>query len=105
MAGIMVCMFRSRLAWIVALGMVLSTPAAAHGLATEVDEIAELLHLQPGMRLADVGAGDGELGEELARHVGDSGHVYLTEVSDGELRKLRKRVKRSDLPNLVGEFA
>jgi hypothetical protein len=38
--------------------------------AGEADEIARLLGLGAGMSVADVGAGDGEWTEQLARRVG-----------------------------------
>jgi ubiquinone/menaquinone biosynthesis C-methylase UbiE len=93
-------MFRPRPAGLFALGLFFVASAMAHDLVTEADQVAQLMNLQPGMKLADVGAGDGEFGEELARRVGKLGHVYLTEVDDGELKKLRKRLKKSELANM-----
>ena len=58
------------------------------------------MQLRPGMRVADVGAGDGEWGEAIARRLEISGHVYLTEVDDGELLKLRQRLEDSALDNM-----
>lgn len=76
------------------------TAAPLHGGEDESDRIAELLELGPGMHVADIGAGDGEFGEAMARRVGESGHVYLNEVDDGELIKLRDRLERSELGNM-----
>ena len=36
--------------------------------------------IQPGDRVADVGAGDGDWAERLADKVGPAGHVYATEI-------------------------
>lgn len=85
---------------LVALGMVFAVSAFAHDLEEESVEIAELMSLRPGMAVADVGAGDGAVGEALAHRVGDSGHVYLTEISQGELTKLRERLDRTELSNM-----
>jgi ubiquinone/menaquinone biosynthesis C-methylase UbiE len=92
-------MLRFRFIAPVALGLLLAVSAIAHDLEEESAEIVELMSLRPGMVVADVGAGDGSFGEALALRVGDSGHVYLTEISEGELSKLRKRLERSDLSN------
>ncbi len=72
-----------------------------HPVEQEAQRIAELMQLRESMQIADVGAGDGYFGEQLAHHVGGSGRVYLQEIDDGELRKIRKRVERSELQNLV----
>ena len=52
--------------------------------AAEAERIAHVLGVRPGMSVADVGAGDGDWSVELARQVGEEGHVYATEV-DSEL--------------------
>jgi ubiquinone/menaquinone biosynthesis C-methylase UbiE len=99
-------MFRRRTTHLAALGLLVATSAAAHDLVEEATQVAELMQLGPGTQLADVGAGDGEFGEELARRLGETGHVYLTEIGDPELTKLRKRLKKTDLTNMslvVGE--
>jgi len=85
---------------LLALGLIFAVSAVAHDLEEETAEIAELMNLRPGMVVADVGAGDGDLGEALALRVGESGHVYLTEISEGELRKLRKRLEQTKLSNM-----
>lgn len=91
---------------VLGLGLGLAALAITPVHADEADQIAELLELQPGLRVADVGAGDGEFGEALARRLGASGHLYLNEIDDGELIKLRRLLERSDLGNMslvVGE--
>ncbi len=69
--------------------------------AAESDRIAEVLGLQPGMQVADVGAGDGEWSEELARRVGESGHVYATEVDEDDLDDIRERLEDAELNNVT----
>ncbi len=83
-----------------ALSMLLAATGAAHPPDEESERIAQLMHLRPGMRVADVGAGDGEWGEALAHRLEASGHLYLTEINDGELIKLRRLLEKSDLENM-----
>ena len=53
------------------------------------------------MRVADVGAGDGEWAERLAREVGEAGHVFATEVDANDLEKIGKRVRDAGLANVT----
>jgi ubiquinone/menaquinone biosynthesis C-methylase UbiE len=80
--------------------VVLAVVAVAHDSDEESARIAELMELKPGMVVADVGAGDGNFGEMLARRVGESGHVYLTEIGESELEKIRRRLEQSELSNM-----
>jgi ubiquinone/menaquinone biosynthesis C-methylase UbiE len=45
----------------------------------EPDRLAALLHLKPTIVVADIGAGDGAMALQMARVVGRTGHVYVTE--------------------------
>ena len=85
---------------LVAIGLLLAATVVAHDSEEESAQIAELMELNPGMTVADVGAGEGGFGERFARRAGDAGHVYLTEIGESELEKLRSRVARSDLTNM-----
>ena len=89
-----------RLTVIAVVALILVAPAHTHGVSEEVDRIAGLMELRPGMQLAEVGAGDGTFAEALARRVGPTGHVFINEINDGELLKIRRRIKRSDLTNM-----
>ncbi len=92
---------RFRLAGLTAaLSCLIAATGAAHPHEQEAERIAELMRLRPGTRVADVGAGDGEFGEALARRLEASGHVYLTEINEGELIKLRRLLEESDLENM-----
>jgi len=82
------------------LSCLLAATGAAHPHEQEAERIAELMQLRPGMRVADVGAGEGEWGEALARKLEASGHVFLTEIDDGELLKLHNRLEDSELENM-----
>jgi len=94
-------MQRPALRIIAAFAALLGGAFSPAGAADEDDRIADLLALSPGQVVADVGAGDGEFGEAMAARVGPAGRVYITEVDDGELRKIRNRVEDSDLANMI----
>jgi ubiquinone/menaquinone biosynthesis C-methylase UbiE len=70
-------------------------------LAGESDEIAEVLNLQPGKSVADVGAGDGQWSEDLAWRVGETGRVFCTEVDTGMVKRLRQRFANAGIGNVV----
>jgi len=75
--------------------------AASRDPAREARAIAETLHLAPGMYVADVGAGDGWLSEDLAEFVGETGQVYATEVAADWLKLIERRIKKKDLHNVT----
>ncbi len=69
--------------------------------AEEIDRLAEALAIEAGMKVADVGAGDGDWSIALAERVGDSGHVFATEVDQDEIRKIEDKVALSRLSNIT----
>jgi len=74
----------------------------AHGARADQDEaarLAELLALKPGMTVADIGAGEGELAFALAERVGPNGRVYATELDAEKLASLREGAK--ERPNVT----
>jgi ubiquinone/menaquinone biosynthesis C-methylase UbiE len=81
--------------------LLLSAQAVAPAPAKESDRIFAALGLKPGLRVADVGAGDGEWAERLAREVGEAGHVFATEVDADHLEKISKRVRDTGLDNVT----
>lgn len=68
--------------------------------AEEAARIAEALALGPGSVVADLGAGDGKWSEEMARRVGEDGHVWATEVEEKLVEDIRRRAERAGLSNL-----
>ncbi len=79
------------------LGGAVAVPA----LASESERLFTALGLKPGLRVADVGAGDGEWAERLAREVGETGHVFATEVDQSEIEKIQKRMRDAGLANVT----
>ncbi len=61
----------------------------------------DALGLRPGMRVADVGAGVGYHTVRLARRVGPAGHVWATDIQEGMLAQLRRRVEAEGLRNVT----
>ena len=84
-----------------ALVLLLSGQTVAPALVPESDRLFAALGLKPGLRVADVGAGDGEWAERLAREVGDAGHVFATEVDANDLEKINKRLRDAGLVNVT----
>src|SRR5262245_34031926 len=58
----------------------------------ELPRLRHMLALAPGMSVADVGAGKGELTVALAAEVGWSGRVYSTEIDPESLEQIRAAV-------------
>jgi len=85
----------------VVLAFLLLGPGTGFSLSGEAARIDEALALRAGMHVADVGAGDGEWTEHLARTVGAGGRVYATEVDTDELEKIERRVKDAGLGNVT----
>jgi SAM-dependent methyltransferase len=73
---------------------------AARDAAHEADTVMALLGVQPGMSVADIGAGSGYYTARMARRVGKSGIVYGEDIMPRYLRYLRERVDRDELTNV-----
>jgi SAM-dependent methyltransferase len=73
-----------------------STEAARdeHGEATRV---LDRLGVKPGMRVADVGAGDGYYTVRLAKRLGPGGTIYAEDVTGAYLDRLGARLAREDV--------
>jgi len=66
----------------------------------EMTRLVEILDIDPGEVVADVGAGDGRYSVALAEQVGEQGHVYATEVDPADLKKIEDRVQGDKLENV-----
>lgn len=89
------------------LGSVLLMAALAcafvQGSRVDRDELArviELLEIDSGDVVADVGAGDGKWSVAVAEQVGPEGRVYATEVDPNDMKKIRDRVARERATNV-----
>lgn len=68
---------------------------------SEIQRLAQVMGWKTGQVIADVGAGEGEIGFAAAGKVGGSGKVYLTELDQQKLANLKKEAERKKLTNVV----
>nr|MCU0977524.1 class I SAM-dependent methyltransferase [Steroidobacteraceae bacterium] len=66
------------------------------------DAVLAALALQPGMRVADVGAGTGLYTELFARAVGAEGRVYAVDVASSFVGAIEQRMQAQGLQNVRG---
>ncbi|HXD73901.1 MAG TPA: class I SAM-dependent methyltransferase [Vicinamibacterales bacterium] len=65
------------------------------------DRAIDVLKLQKGATVADVGAGSGYITEKLSKKVGPMGRVYATDIQQGMIDLLNKRVAKRKLSNVT----
>jgi predicted methyltransferase len=65
------------------------------------DEVLAALDLQPGMTVADLGAGSGYFTRRFVRAVGERGRVYAIDVEQEILTFLKESLERMHLPPIV----
>jgi len=63
-------------------------------------QLATVLGVREGSRVADVGAGKGQIALELARLVGPTGHVFATEIDGKRRQQIRSAAAGAGLQNL-----
>jgi ubiquinone/menaquinone biosynthesis C-methylase UbiE len=66
-----------------------------------MSRLRQVLALEAGKVVADVGAGKGELTFALAREVGAKGRVFSTEIDPERLQRLREAVAAGKLDNVM----
>jgi predicted methyltransferase len=66
------------------------------------EAVLAALALQPGMRVADVGAGTGLYTELFARAVGAEGRVYAVDVAASFIDAIERRMQAQGLRNVRG---
>lgn len=64
-------------------------------------KMVEALKLQPGMVVADIGAGSGVITVMLAEKVGKEGRVVAVDIQQEMLNRLARKVKEKKLDNVV----
>lgn len=67
----------------------------------EVGRLVTLLRLEPGMKVADVGAGLGAWTLRFSQVVGPSGHVYATDIGEEQLTALRAGASTAGRSNIT----
>jgi ubiquinone/menaquinone biosynthesis C-methylase UbiE len=61
----------------------------------------DALALKPGMVVADIGAGSGYYTSRMAKRVGATGRVYATDIQQGMIDLLDRRIKTEGLTNVT----
>ncbi len=62
--------------------------------------LARVLRIEPGMHVADIGAGDGALAVAMASRVGTGGQVYATELAPERRAAIEARARRASARNV-----
>jgi ubiquinone/menaquinone biosynthesis C-methylase UbiE len=66
-------------------------------------EVVAAMRIEPGMTVADIGAGTGYFEPHLSRAVGRDGKVLALDIEPDMVRHLRERVAREHLDNVRAE--
>jgi ubiquinone/menaquinone biosynthesis C-methylase UbiE len=77
------------------------TGGGFHADGPEMPRLREVLALEKGAVVADVGAGKGQLTFVLAKEVGPGGRVFSTEIDPERVRELREAVAAAKLANVT----
>ncbi len=67
----------------------------------EADRVMDRLGIRPGVRAADIGAGDGYYTVRLARRLGPSATLYAEDVSADTLKGLEARLQRERIAGVA----
>lgn len=67
----------------------------------EAGRVMQLLDIQPGMAVADIGAGSGYYTTRLSRRVGPAGRVFAEDIMPDYLAGLQRRVAAEGLGNVT----
>ena len=68
---------------------------------SEIQRLAKVMNWKAGQVIADVGAGEGEIGFAAAAAVGETGKIYLTELDEEKVSALQKGASGQKLKNVV----
>ena len=68
---------------------------------SEIQRLSKVMNWKAGQVIADVGAGEGEIGFAAAAAVGENGRVYLTELDEEKFVALQKGASQRKLKNVV----
>jgi predicted methyltransferase len=70
-------------------------------LEEDPDRAINVLNIEKGSTVADVGAGSGYMTVKLSKKVGPQGKVYATDIQQGMLDLLAKRLARNKIANVA----
>jgi len=66
----------------------------------QIDRVMDILAIQPGKNVADVGAGSGWFTVRAARRVGDGGKVFAVDINPEAVHYVEKRALEEGLHNV-----
>lgn len=69
--------------------------------AVDAAKLIEILEIQPGATVADIGAGSGPLVTPMSQQVGSTGRVYATDINADRISELKKLVAVASLSNVT----
>ena len=67
----------------------------------EAEQAMDRLGIAPGVRVADIGAGDGYYTVRVARRLGASAAVIAQDITAGHLKGLEARLAREKIPGVT----
>lgn len=92
---------RTYIIFLVLLATATLSCAQAPGNQSDVDWLIEVLDIQSGSIVADIGAGDGDQTLAIAQRIGSEGTIYSTELGTGPVRELKQAVANADIDNIT----
>lgn len=66
----------------------------------EINRVMDLLHLQPGKTVADIGAGSGWFTVRAARRVSPTGKVFAEDINPKAIEYMQDRARKEKLANV-----
>ena len=75
-------------------------PEAQRDSVNEAQQVMDMARIEPGMTVADIGAGEGYYTVRLAERVGAKGRVVAQDIDTEALRLLGLRIERERLDNV-----
>ena len=101
-------LFQTKKRWIAVVAAILIAASAPtvfreqpRSFEAEAVRLAEVLALDPGMNVGEIGAGSGEMSMRMAQHVGPTGHVFVNELDAERLGEIREIVAEAAAQNIT----
>ena len=66
--------------------------------------VADQMYLEPGMNVVEIGPGKGSYTIEFAKRVLPDGKVFAVDISESVISRLKQRVVREEIPNIVARI-
>jgi len=67
----------------------------------QVNRVMDILGVEPGKMVADIGAGSGWFTVRAARRVTDTGHVYAVDINPEATSYIKRRTQKENLHNVT----